>query len=358
MVRNRTREEYIMKTTRPAIIYNMLEGYNPITNLIGTGDPNVHYIDGQWHMFLGGFQRNFKNNIFCATLSKGHSLGDALKWHINTDPSNPKKALSLVPQPPKGGWDSYGLHEPNYVEGKNPDGSPCYRIYYTGRGSKNEHGKGTSFAIGFIEKTADGWRRHPSPIITGDERNLSVLGPKVIHDEGKWKMWYRATPYETIKGKYPKTEIYYSESTDGVSGWSKPTVFFAREDEVSHAFVAKINDGYHMLTTASPNQCHEKPSPEQRLRLFSTTKASGNRNDWTEDAAHLLDADGGADWYANGFFGASMCQDETAAYYVFFSGVHLHINWFVYAIKRLVRFKKPPFPAPFYFTIGWFKVEP
>ncbi len=157
-----------MLTTQPKQIFSMLKGYKPVKNLLGVGDPNVQKINDQWWMFFGGFQRNFKNNLFSASLPVGEPLNSKMNWTITSDPNNPKKALPLIEQPDKNQWDGYGLHEPCFVEGykKDNDGNfePCQRIYYTGRKSKSVLGNSEPFSIGFLEKTDGGWKRHPEPI--------------------------------------------------------------------------------------------------------------------------------------------------------------------------------------------------
>src|SRR5687768_12920531 len=173
-------------------ILSMIDGYAPIRNLIGVGDPNVHLIDGEWTMFIGGFQTNFKNNIFSVHLGKDGRL-DTDKWSIDAQARKQHKAKPLVSQPAKGEWDAYGLHEPCYVEGFDTKGAAIRRVYYTGRATAKVHDAGSVFSIGFLELKDNAWQRHADPVVTGDKQNPSVLGPKVIYDRGTWKIWYRAT---------------------------------------------------------------------------------------------------------------------------------------------------------------------
>src|SRR5690625_3087505 len=101
-----------MRKTQPEQIFSMLDGYKTVNNLLGAGDPNVHKINDQWWMFFGGFQKNFKNNIFSASLPAGEPLNSNMNWRITPQHDNPKKALPLIDQPDKNQWDGYGLHEP------------------------------------------------------------------------------------------------------------------------------------------------------------------------------------------------------------------------------------------------------
>lgn len=221
-----------METSGPRAIFGMLDGFKPITNLLGAGDPNVHKIDDQWWMFFGGFQKTLKNNLFSATLPKGEPLHNGMTWEITADPGRPHKALALVDQPDKGEWDHYGLHEPCFVDGltASPEGQQvrCRRIYYAGRSSRRVLGNDAPYSIGFLESTSAGWWRHGEPVVVGDARNPSALGPKVLYADGKWRMWFRAAPQEPAKGDRPIAEIRYTESDDGVRGWTEPTSFSSR----------------------------------------------------------------------------------------------------------------------------------
>ncbi|TDD41940.1 hypothetical protein E1286_31800 [Nonomuraea terrae] len=349
-----------MKTSAPPrAIFSMIEGYRPITNLLGTGDPNVHKIDDTWWMFFGGFQRNFRNNLFSASLPRGAELQDGADWTITTDPDRPGRALPLIDQPGKGEWDHYGLHEPCFVTGmtRTPAGDrvPCRRIYYTGRSSRKVMGNDKPFSIGFIEKTSGGWRRNPEPVIVGDSRNPSTLGPKVVFADGKWRMWFRAAPGESAKGKHPVAEIHYTESEDGIGGWARPRPFYSRAEGFAHAYVRAGASSYEMLLSKSPNLFGESHYPPQKLWLSTSSSPSGDVRDWSAPEV-VLDAADGPPWLRNGFFGSSLCADDApdAAHlrHVFFTGVHATINWPGHAIRRLASLRPPPVPSPFYFTIG------
>ncbi|MBB4935528.1 hypothetical protein F4561_006422 [Lipingzhangella halophila] len=346
-------------TSQPRAIWSMLDGYRPITNLLGAGDPNVHKIDNQWWMFFGGFQRNFTNNLFSASLPKGASLGENPRWTIRTDPARPHTALPLVDQPAKGEWDHYGLHEPCFVSGftTTPAGErvPCRRIYYTGRSSRTTLGNDTPFAIGVLEQTPDGWRRHPDPVVVGDSENPSALGPKVIFADGKWRMWFRAAPGEPAKGDTPVAEIHYTESEDGIGGWTPPRPFYSRADLFAHAYVLKTASRYEMLLSKSPNLFGEPHYPQQGLWLATSDTPSGDVADWSTPEMLLRAADGPA-WVRNGYLGSSLCVDDASesagTRHVFCTGVHESISWPKYALTRLASLRRPPVPSPFYFTIG------
>ncbi|QBI53087.1 hypothetical protein [Streptomonospora litoralis] len=344
-------------TTRPRAIFSMLDGYRPITNLLGAGDPNVHRIDGRWWMYFGGFQRDFTNNLFSAYLPAGARLGDGTAWTITTGSARPGRAAPLIEQPARGEWDRRGLHEPCFVSGwkQTPDGErvPCRRIYYTGRSSRRAQGNETPYAIGFLEHTPDGWRRHGAPVVTGDSANPSTLGPKVVFADGKWRMWFRASPHEPAKGEQPVCEIRYTESTDGIT-WSPPWPFHSREHSFAHAYVLQRPDRCEMLLSTSPNVFGQSRYPEQGLWLSTSAGPSGDVRDWSKPRL-LVGAAGGPAWLRNGFFGASLCADDAdggGRRHVFFTGVHASIDWPRYALRSLAALRRPPVPAPFYFTIG------
>ncbi|WP_019395292.1 hypothetical protein [Priestia filamentosa] len=354
-----------MKSIEPKILFNMLEGYKPFTNLLGIGDPNVHKIDNQWWMFFSGFQKNFKNNVFSATLPIGEHLNREMKWTITSDPHHPKKALPLVQQPNKNEWDSCGLHEPCFVSGvkMNNRGQrvPCRRIYYTGRSTRSPLRNKRPFSIGLIELTTNGWKRYSRPIITGTEIAPNVCAPKVIFSNGKWHMWYAMTPEEPPKKNKPRYEVYYTQSENGINNWTNPKLFFTREDGFTHAYPLRTQKSYEMIVSRSGNLFGKSGYPQQNLWHLKASKLSGERTDWTREPMSIIEADKGDPWYQGGFFGSSICEGdsvtETRVRYVFFSSIHEPINWFSISIARLKTLKKPPVPAPFYFSLGFFRID-
>src|SRR5690625_6733627 len=66
-----------MNTSQPEVLFSMSTGYAPLTNLLGAGDPNVHWIDGRWWMFFGAFRTTLRNNIFAATDRKSTRLNSS-----------------------------------------------------------------------------------------------------------------------------------------------------------------------------------------------------------------------------------------------------------------------------------------
>ncbi|MBE3000815.1 hypothetical protein IDM40_19260 [Nocardiopsis sp. HNM0947] len=239
---------------------------------------------------------------------------------------------------------------------------PTERIYYTGRSSRRVQGNDTPFAIGFLERSGDGWRRHPDPVVVGDNRNPSVLGPKVLYADGKWRMWFRATPREPAKGEQPVSAIHYTESTDGVSGWTEPRVLHPASEGFAHAYVHGGASRYEMLLSTSPNLYGDPDHPEQGLWLSVSDIPSGDPADWTRPEPVLL-AEDGPEWARNGFFGSSLCAggegkaQGDGARYVFFTGVNASVGWPALALRSLAARRRPPVPAPFHFTIGRLRLD-
>ena len=62
----------------------MLDG-TPARDLLGYGDPCVARVGGRWTMFVGGFQLDFRNNLFALELPEGDEL-DSPRWAFVTEP--------------------------------------------------------------------------------------------------------------------------------------------------------------------------------------------------------------------------------------------------------------------------------
>jgi hypothetical protein len=257
----------------------------------------------------------------------------------------------LVEQPPKGSWDAFGLHSPSYVEGPS-----TRRVYYAGRGGKSVTDNTVPYAIGVLEWPGSGWERRPEPVLRGTATFPNVLEPKVRYLDGKWRMWYAATPVEAGKNVLPVYEVRYVDSDDGLT-WSEPRVFFST-DEGFYDGVVWTGDtgGYEMLTCRSTNLYARPDFPKQGLWWLSSDRPSGRRADWTSDPVLLLDADDGAEWYGNGIFGPTVAYPDTGekhdTIYVFFAGVTRDRSWWRTTLRRARSLKPPPVPAPYFFTIG------
>lgn len=344
----------------PAKLFDMMDGFAPITNLLGIGDPDVHRIGDRWWMFFGGFHTGMRNNLFCASLPPGAPLSSN-RWVITTTEDNPRRAAALVAQPPKDSWDGYGLHTPSYASGISSNAAgetyQCERIYYTGRISRSIIDNDRPVAIGVMERTSRGWVRRPKPVLQGTPEYPSVLEPKARYFEGMWRIWYAATPKVAGKKTPPAYQIRYVESEDGVTNWSEPQVLFSTDDGYFDSVVSQGDSGYEMVVCRSGNLAGKADFPAQGLWWLRSRTPSGDRDDWSPQLVQFLDADCGAeDWYANGVLGPSVQYGDTPedrnTMFVFFTGVNRQTNWPGATMKKLAAFEKPPFPAPFYLSIG------
>ncbi len=345
--------------TTPVKLFDQTERYGPIKNIFGIGDPHVVKIENQWWMFFGGFQSNFKNNIFSAYLPAGKGL-DCNDWKIMTYENHPKKAKPLIANSTKGSWDYYGYHTPCFVSGFSERGDAVERVYYTGRASKKVLDNEAPYSIGVIEKRDDQWVRYQEPIITGTTASPNVLEPKVRYFDGLWRMWYVTTVQETGKTGEPRYTIQYIESQNGINDWSEPISLFNEDENFYDASVHQTpSSGFEMTVCRSTNLYGRTPFPQQGLWLLEGKKPNGDRNNWSTDPYQLIDCDSGAEWYKHGtaapcgYYGEN--EEDRNTLYLFFTGVNEHRNWLDITVSRLKKGKKPPFPSPFYFSIG--KVE-
>ncbi|MGD6801973.1 hypothetical protein ACQCVK_06425 [Rossellomorea vietnamensis] len=78
--------------SEPIKLFDQVDGYGYIHNVLGFGDPHVVIIKNQWWMFIGGFQTNFKKNIFTASLPEGKSLSSN-EWKLRLHLGIPKRQI-------------------------------------------------------------------------------------------------------------------------------------------------------------------------------------------------------------------------------------------------------------------------
>ncbi len=342
----------------PTQLYSMLDG-TPARNLLGYGDPCVARVDGRWTMFVGGFQLDFRNNLFQLELPEGDEL-DSPRWAFVTEPGRPRRARALVPQPGKRSWDHYGLHTPSYVRGR-AGGRDVERIYYAGRGSYRVVDNVAPYSIGVMTRRDGAWQRHEAPIVRGTAERPNVLEPKAAFLEGKWRIWDATTPQEAGRKADVRYRIQYVESDDGLEGWSAPVTVFDEDEGYYDAAVGPwpgADDRYAMVLARSTNLYGRSPFPEQGLWLARGGSAFAVRGNWAIEPAPLLRCDAEApEWYRHGPFGPSLVLLDAptragADACLFFSGVDARRNWPRLALRNLARGKLPPPPAPFHFTLG------
>ncbi|GAB3233817.1 hypothetical protein [Mycolicibacterium hippocampi] len=337
------------------LLFDMGAGLG-VCNVIGLGDPDVHLVDGRWTMFLGGFTTGFTVRIFTARLPTGHEL-DSNAWSLSTVPGHRRWARSLFRPPRFGAWDSHGTHTPSYVLGRDSVGNPLERIYYAGRGTWHNGGPRSRYSIGVAERRDGIWRRRDQPVLVGTAELRSVFEPLVRYEDGLWRLWFQWAPHEVGRGEQPEYRLCYTESRDGLAGWSTPVVVFDSDEGYFDNAVHAGRSGVDMLLARGSNLYGTEPFPAQGLWWVRSTSHSGARKSWTERPVQLLDAQSDPPaWLERGAFGPDFRfgrrPEDATTMYVFTSGTAPAPRWWPTAHRRLLRGRLPPVPAPFSLGVG------
>lgn len=344
----------------PHKLYDMREGYSFARNILGFSDPSVAFVDGQWTMFLGGMDWSFRTNIyrFCLPIGAPLSSND---WVIDHAPGKPHKAVAIMSQPSRGSWNRC-MHSVCYVKGKNAAGDIVERIYHAGRSSERVLNKTLPYRIGYAEKINNKWVSCTSPLPLHSNDRPSVLEPKVEFVDGLWRMRFLSIPAGDIKDPEHHFTIYYSESRDGVTGWSQPVVFTDQHEGYFDSIVVPHGSEWLMILTRDSNLDGKTPYPQQGIWLSRSRIYSGMRRNWS-DPELILDANSDSDdWYRGGMCSPSAAwgtgdEEEAQTLYVFFVTATAKTHWLSLAIKSVLRGKRPPVPSPFYFAIGRLAVK-
>ncbi|BBG03522.1 MULTISPECIES: hypothetical protein [Pseudonocardia] len=339
-------------TPAARVLWDMVDGPMP-RGLLGVGDPDVHYIDGRWTMFLGGFSTGFRNRLYCATLAEGTDPGG--RWQIDVDDRG--RAAALAADPPRGGWDGAGMHTPSYVP---PSGGNGPRLYYTGRATRKHYGPGSQYAIGFLEYRDGRWQRHHAPVLQGAPPRSSVLEPFVVYTEGRYRMWYQANPHEIGPGELPDYELRCTESVDGITGWSPPRTFADSSEGFFDNALARGGEGWVMIL-ARGSDLHATPGlPTQGLWWITAPRPSADRRDWSRPRRLLdTDAPGTPVWMARGTYGPALAfADPTGTKAtVHFTATRSTPRWPRLVLRHLLQLRRPPVPAPFYLGVAGIEVD-
>lgn len=198
-------------------LFDSAIGFGEVTNLLAVGDPDVRFLNGRWVMHVGAATSEGVN-LFTAHLPPGMPL-TTNSWVFDVEPKNPSRALPILPLPGEGTFDEW-RHTPCHVAGREPaTGRKVERLYYTGTAGGDDITE-RRMAIGVMERRNGRWEPRRDPIIVGDNDRPNSLEPKAMYADGKWRMWYQATHHEAGPGELPDTEIRYSESLDGITGWA------------------------------------------------------------------------------------------------------------------------------------------
>lgn len=335
------------------VLWDMIDGPMP-RGLLGVGDPNVHWLDGRWTMFLGGFTTRFRNRLFQATIPAGAALSRAA-WTFEADSRG--RATALAPEPPRGAWDTGGMHTPCYVPAAASAGE---RIYYTGRANRKHYGSGSRYAIGVLERRDGEWIRRNSPVIVGDEDRPSALEPCVVYADSRYRMWYLANPHEVGPGEQPDYEMRYIESENGLTDWTPPVVFATVSDGFFDNTVVPHGEGWIMILARGSNLHGTDDFPAQGLWWTTARMPSGDRADWSEPR-RLLDTDAPDTpaRFGRGTYGPSLVFDDPSSTRatVFFTGTRFAPPWPRLTLRHLARLRRPPVPAPFYLSTGALEID-
>lgn len=325
---------------RSSPLWDMLGPRMP-RGVLGLSDPDVHPIGGRSVMFIGGFSTSFRNRLYRATAAMD-AEPETAQWELNARP--------LTPDPPRGSWDSGGMHTPSYVAAH---AGQCPLLFYAGRGSRRHYGPGSSYAIGVLRQRRDGgWERHHDPVVTGWGDRRSVLEPLAIPVDTGYRMWFLAAPNEVGPGEQPDFELYVSDSTDGVT-WGRPVQFSTRGEGFFDNAVYRTGTGWEMILARGTNLHGTEPFPEQGLWLARSDSPSPLRADWSRPV-RILDTDvpGTPAWMARGVCGPSVVVQPDGSRVLFFTGTHGATSWLDAARTRLRTENRLPVPSPFFLATG------
>lgn len=327
-------------------LWDMVGGPMP-RGVLGLGDPNVHSIDGTSTMFLGGFSSSFRNRLYVATLDAGGDPAGPRSWSIAADGRG--RAHAITADPPRDAWDGGGMHTPSFVPAV---GDQPARIYYTGRGSRKQYGPRSSYAIGALELRNGEWVRTGEPLISGSAPRSSVLEPRVVHDRGRYMMWFQANPHEIGPGEFPDYELRVAESNDGLS-WSEPRVFATPEEGFFDNAITRTKDGWLMVLARGSDLHGTGGFPAQGLWASTARELSGDRAAWSQPHQILRTDDSRMPIsIARGTYGPGILYSpETDRTIVFAAGVREAPKWPALVLGRLLRGRKPVVPSPFYLSV-------
>lgn len=256
-----------------------LKIFDPRDASTGTGgaellDASVVQRGAQWWMYLGGQAHGYgPTDIYSASLPSGAPLS-ATAWELTRGAGGEVApvAARTVSQP----WDGNGgRHCPSYVKGWDPSESAWVeRIYYAGA-AENLCGP---YTIGFLEWNGEKWSDRPEPAFVANEdwEHGSVYEPNLIYHDGKWKMWY-------VAGSNWEDYLVhgYAESADGVTGWSKHTVFAAPEMKMFDFCVRQRGESFDAIF-ARVWVGKGTPSPDTGLWWCRASKPSSTLSEWSQ----------------------------------------------------------------------------
>ncbi|HEU5021452.1 MAG TPA: hypothetical protein VFT60_06160 [Bryobacteraceae bacterium] len=315
---------------------NETKVFDPLDSATNSGgsevlDPSVVYRDGCWWMYLAGQAEGFgPPELFSASLAPGDALS-AHGWTLTRDANGVLTPLAgrEASQP----WDGKGgRHCPSYVRGWNPHKRKWVeRIYYAGAADDIRG----PYTIGYIEWDGARWIDNSEPVFRAAEdwEHGSVYEPNLIYHNGKWRMWY-------VAGANRDNYLVhgYSESEDGVSGWSAHTIFAPAEMRMFDFCVRPRGGGFDAVFSRVSGG---EPPPETGLWWSRAETPSPRLSDWGEPVQIMTAEDRG--WHA-GPFKPSLAFDEKN------NGEAAEMNAMVFFGGMYRTSDGGPFP--FVFTLG------
>jgi len=331
------------------VLFDMVGDPRPGHGLLGVSDPDVHLINGRWTMFLGAFTTRFSVRIAAAQLPETAAITDD-RWRIVVD--SRRRAVQYGAPSAKNAWDWAGMHTPCYVR----VAGECLRerIYYAGRLTRQQSGRQSRYAIGLLERDGDGWIRRDEPVIVGDAARPSLLEPRVIYADGRWRAWFLSTVGEVGRSELPDYELRYAESADGIH-WDTPTTFATSVEGFFDNAVEPYDGRWQMILARGTNLHGTRPYPSQGL-WCSDADIPGPRECWSSPVP-LIDTDVRPEsWLGAGLCGPSFVRevdtDGIERLHVFATGTRRRTPWRRVAWDRVRTLKRPPVPAPYFLATG------
>lgn len=276
----------------------------------------------QWWMYLAGQADGYgATDIYSATLPEGAPLSGT-GWKVTSG--------AVAGRSSSAAWDGNGgRHCPSYVKGWDPSKRQWLeRIYYAGA-ADNLWGP---YTIGFLQWNGEAWVDRPEPAFAANEEweHGSVYEPNLIYHEGKWKMWY-------VAGSNQEDYLVhgYAESDDGITGWSKHSVFAPPEMKMFDFCVRPRGNAFDAIF-ARVWVGEGTPPPETGLWWCRAESPSSRLADWSQPVQIMTAEDRG--WHS-GPWKPSFQFDESDGEraLVFFDGIYR---------------TGEPGPFPFAFTLG------
>ncbi len=287
----------------------------------------------QWWLYLAGQAGGYgATQLFSAALDPGAPLS-ALGWKLTRVQAG--ELAPLAGQSMSHVWDGNGgRHCPSFVKGWDPHKREWVeRLYYAGS-AENLWGP---YTIGFLEWNGTAWMDQPAAAFVANEEweHGSVYEPNLIYHDGKWKMWY-------VAGSNHENYLVhgYAESEDGVTGWSKHTIFAPPEMKMFD-FCVRERGGWFDAILARVWVGEGSAPAETGLWWCRADTPSGLFSDWSRPIQIMTAEDRG--WHS-GPWKPSFAFDEKNAdrAFVFFDGLYRTSD---------------PGPFPFAFTLGCLEVD-